>query len=158
MSIEKNVYEALRWLRTGEDDLDAASVLRENKKFPHACFHAQQAGEKALKAVWHYADADPWGHSIRKLVEDLENVDLSLYDRLKSLLRAGTMLDRFYIPTRYPNGLPELTPGEAYLDEDAEECIRHANEILTVVKSLLPDNGEDGSTHDKSTDANPVEG
>ncbi|MFO7462074.1 MAG: HEPN domain-containing protein [Desulfatiglandales bacterium] len=92
MSIEKNVYEALRWLRTGEDDLDAASVLRENKKFPHACFHAQQAGEKALKAVWHYADADPWGHSIRKLVEDLENVDLSLYDRLKSLLRAGTML------------------------------------------------------------------
>jgi len=89
MSIEKNLYEALRWLRTGEDDLDAAIVLRENKKFPHACFHAQQAGEKALKAVWHYADADPWGHSTRKLIEDLQNVDLSLYDRLKSLLKAG---------------------------------------------------------------------
>jgi HEPN domain-containing protein len=158
MSIEKNLYEALRWLRTGEDDLDAASVLRGNKKFFHACFHAQQAGEKALKAVWHYADADPWGHSIRKLITDLENVDLSLYDRLKSLLRAGTMLDRFYIPTRYPNGLPELTPGEAYLDEDAEECIQHATEILTVVKSLLPDNGKDESTHEKATDANPVEG
>jgi HEPN domain-containing protein len=140
MSTEKNVYEALRWLRTGEDDLDAAIVLKKNRKFPHACFHAQQAGEKALKAVWYYADADPWGHSIRRLIEDLENVDLSLHDRLKSLLRAGTVLDRFYIPTRYPNGLPELTPGEAYLDEDAEECIRQATEILAAVKSILPGN------------------
>jgi HEPN domain-containing protein len=133
-------------------------VLRENKKFPHACFHAQQAGEKALKAVWHYADADPWGHSTRKLIEDLQNVDLSLYDRLKSLLKAGTFLDRFYIPTSYPNGLPDLTPGEAYLDEDAQECIRHATEILAVVKSVLPDNGEDGSTRENSTDDRPVEG
>jgi hypothetical protein len=47
-------------------------------------------------------------------------VDLDLYDRVKGLLRAGTILDRFYIPTRYPNGLPELTPGEAYLDEEPE--------------------------------------
>jgi HEPN domain-containing protein len=138
MSIEKNVSEALRWLKTGEDDLDAAVVLRKNGKFPHACFYAQQAAEKALQAVWYYRDADPWGHSIRKLIEDLGNVDVSLYDRLKSLLRAGTVLDRFYIPTRYPNGLPELTPGEAYLEEDAEECIRQANQILAAVKSLLP--------------------
>jgi HEPN domain-containing protein len=137
MSTEKNMYEALRWLRTGEDDLDAAIVLRKNAKFPHACFHAQKAGEKVLKAVWYYADADPWGHSIRKLIEDLQNVDLNLYDPLKGLLRAGTILDRFYIPTRYPNGLPELTPGEAYQGEDADLCIQHATEMLTAVKSLL---------------------
>ncbi len=138
MSTEKNATEAARWLETGEDDLDAAVVLRENAKFPHACFYAQQAGEKALKAVWYHADADPWGHSIRKLIEDLESVDLNLYERLKSLLRAGTLLDRFYIPTRYPNGLPGLTPGEAYMDEDAEECIRQAGEILVAVRSILP--------------------
>lgn len=52
MSIEKNVAEALRWLRTGEDDLDAAIVLRKNGKYPQACFYAQQAGEKVLKAIW----------------------------------------------------------------------------------------------------------
>jgi HEPN domain-containing protein len=138
MSTEKNTSEALRWLKTGEDDLDAAAVLRKNRKFPQACFYAQQAAEKALKAIWYYRDADPWGHSIRKLIEDLENVDLTLYARLKTLLRAGTVLDRFYIPTRYPNGLPELTPAEAYLEEDAEECIRQANQILASVKSLLP--------------------
>jgi HEPN domain-containing protein len=137
MSTEKNVTEALRWLKTGEDDLEAAVVLRENGKFPQACFYTQQAGEKALKAVWYFRDADPWGHSIRRLIEDLENVDLNVYDQLKGLLKAGTVLDRFYIPTRYPNGLPELTPAEAYLDEDAELCIRQATEILAAVKSLL---------------------
>jgi HEPN domain-containing protein len=28
-------------------------------------------------------------------------------------------LDRFYIPTRYPNGLPDLTPGKYYFQKDA---------------------------------------
>jgi hypothetical protein len=50
--------------------------------------------------------------NINKVIEDLETVDLSLYDRLKNFLRAGTVLDRFYIPTRYPNGLPDLIPGD----------------------------------------------
>jgi HEPN domain-containing protein len=140
MSTEKNVYEALRWLRTGEDDLEAATVLKNNSMFPHACFHAQQAGEKALKAIWNYADADPWGHSIRRLIEDLEEVDMNRFVQLKGLLKAATILDRFYMPTRYPNGLPELTPREAYLEEDAELCIRQATEILATVKSLLPGN------------------
>ena len=150
MSIEKNIAEALRWLRTGEDDLDAAIVLKINGKYPQSCFYAQQAGEKALKAVWYYADADPWGHSIRKLIEDLQNVDLSLYDRLKGLLKPGTVLDRFYIPTRYPNGLPELTPSEAYMDEDADLCTQEATKILTTVKSLLPDGkGEKSSSPNK---------
>ena len=150
MSIEKNVAEALRWLRTGEDDLDAAIVLKKNGKYPQSCFYAQQAGEKILKAVWYYADADPWGHSIRKLIEDLQNVDLSFYDRLKGLLKAGTILDRFYIPTRYPNGLPDLTPSEAYMDEDADLCTQEATKILTTVKSLLPDgNGEKSSSPNK---------
>ncbi len=138
MSTEKNVVEALRWLKTGEDDLDAARVLKENGKFPHACFHAQQAGEKALKAVWYYRDADPWGHSVRRLIEEMERVDAFLFGQLKGLLRAGTILDRFYVPTRYPNGLPELTPAEAYLEEDAVLCIQLATEVVTAVKDLLP--------------------
>ena len=137
MSIENNIHEALRWLKTAEDDLDAASVLKANGKFPHACFHAQQAGEKAMKAVWYHCDADPWGHSVRRLIEDLENVDLNLYAQLKGLMRAGTILDRFYIPTRYPNGLPDLTPGEAFLDEDAALCIQLSDEIVAAVRSLL---------------------
>ena len=42
-----------------------------------------------------------------------------------------------YLPTRYPNGLPNLTPGEVYLKKDADLCIRHALSILTAVKSQI---------------------
>lgn len=137
MSTEKNIREAIRWLSTYEDDNDSAVILKENGKFAHACFHAQQAGEKALKAVWYFADADPWGHSIKKLIEDLNSVDLKLYQRLESYTRMGMVLDRFYIPTRYPNGLPDITPDEAFTDEDAGICITYSKKIIDKVRSIL---------------------
>ena len=74
MSTEKNAREASRWLTTADSDLDTATILRQSGKFAHSCFHAQQAGEKAIKALWIFADADPWGHSIKKRIEDLEQV------------------------------------------------------------------------------------
>ena len=137
MSIEKNIREAIRWLSTAEDDNDSAIILKENGKFAHSCFHAQQAGEKALKAVWFFADADPWGHSIKKLIEDLNSVDLKLYQRLEPFTRMGLVLDRFYIPTRYPNGLPDITPDEAFTDEDADTCISYSKKIIDEVRSIL---------------------
>ena len=125
MSIEKCKLEAERWLITAKDDLDTATILRKNNKFAHACFHAQQAAEKAVKAVWYLVDSDPWGHSIKKLIDDLEQVDINKYNILKKLERAGRLLDRFYIPTRYPNGLKEKEwlaaenpdPGPVHLDK-----------------------------------------
>ena len=62
MSNEKIRQESMRWLRTAEDDLDTSILLKNNKKFAHSCFHAQQAAEKAVKAIWYYEEADPWGH------------------------------------------------------------------------------------------------
>ncbi|HLP62750.1 MAG TPA: HEPN domain-containing protein [Candidatus Deferrimicrobium sp.] len=49
MSHKKNKEEAVRWLTTGQDELETAIILRKNKKHAHACFHAQQAVEKAVK-------------------------------------------------------------------------------------------------------------
>jgi HEPN domain-containing protein len=137
MSTEKNLKEAERWLNTAVDDLETAIILRKNKKFAHSCFHAQQAGEKAVKAVWYFADADPWGHSIKKLIGDLKSEDKNLYTQLAPLDRPAMVLDRFYIPTRYPNGLPDITPDIAFSDEDAEMCIDYSNKILAKVRTLL---------------------
>ena len=81
MSLEKNRQEAERWLKTAEGDLETAVILLENKKYAHSCFHSQQAGEKAIKAVWYLLDADPWGHSIQKLIQDLKHVDLNTTDK-----------------------------------------------------------------------------
>ncbi len=137
MSIEKNKIEASRWLRTAEDDLDSAVILKENKKFSHSCFHAHQAAEKALKAVWYRADADPWGHSIKKLIDDLEYADPGLFEVFKVFSRQASVLDRFYIPTRYPNGLPDITPDVAFDREDADTCIAHAKAITDAVRNYL---------------------
>ncbi len=51
MSGERNKHEAERWLNTAKEDIEAASILFNNKKFSHACFLSQQAAEKAIKAV-----------------------------------------------------------------------------------------------------------
>ena len=137
MSVEKNRREAERWFKTAQGDLESAVILMENNKYAHSCFHSQQAGEKAIKSIWYLLDVDPWGHSIKKLIQGLEQVDLKAHKKLKSLEKCAVLLDRFYITTRYPNGLPELTPEEAYLEEDAISCIENAKKIIKTVNSQL---------------------
>ncbi|WP_155309873.1 HEPN domain-containing protein [Desulfosarcina ovata] len=51
--------------------------------------------------------------------------------------KCAVQLDRFYITTRYPNGLPELTPEEAYLEDDAKLCIENAEKIIQAVKAII---------------------
>jgi len=43
-------------------------------------------------------------------------------------------LDRYYIPTRYPNGLPGGIPKENFTEEDADEGIKAAEEIIKAIK------------------------
>lgn len=137
MSVEKNRREADRWFKTAQGDFESAVILLENNRYAHSCFHSQQSGEKVIKAVWYLLDADPWGHSIKKLIQGLEQVDLKTHNKLKTLEKCAVLLDRFYITTRYPNGLPELTPEEAYLEEDAKNCIENAEKIIKAVQSIL---------------------
>ena len=69
MSDEKNRREAGRWLDTARSDLQTARILSENARWAHACFHAQQAAEKALKAVLAAVDAPiPRTHNLEDLL------------------------------------------------------------------------------------------
>jgi len=135
MSLDKNRYEAQRWLSTAGDDLNAAEILFNGGKFSHVCFLSQQCGEKALKAIWFFLDEDPWGHSIQKLIEEIPEEQTK--QNLFTLKTEGAMLDRHYIPARYPNGLPDLTPGECYFKSDAEKCMDAARKILDRARAIL---------------------
>ncbi len=78
--------------------------------------------------MWFAVGEDPWGHSIQALIDEF-----SMRDRLedaKSLREKAVLLDRFYIPTRYPNGLPDLTPGETYFTADSQQAIELAHGLL----------------------------
>ena len=99
--------EAERWLRQAESDL-AFAELGVREGFPaQACFTSQQAAEKALKAVL-YLRGERFvpGHS---LVDLLERAATSP-EALLHLRDSARQLDQYYIPTRYPNGLPAEFP------------------------------------------------
>ncbi len=56
---------------------------------------------------------------------------------LEAWLDQGALLDQFYIPTRYPNGLPDLTPGQVYRLDDARRGLEAAGTLVTVCRRWL---------------------
>ena len=130
--------EAARWLHQAQTDLGAAHLLTAG--FPAlACFHAQQAAEKALKAVLYAAGDRPvLGHAIAELGQAVEARDPSF-----AQLRAeAAKLDRYYIPTRYPNGLPEgADPGEAFDAEDARAAVATAGKVIAHAEAFMKSGG-----------------
>jgi HEPN domain-containing protein len=134
MSAEKLRFEAERWFRQASDDLDAAAALLAAQKYAQSCFYAQQAAEKALKAIWLRLDLDPWGHSAARLIRELPD---PVQSDFRPLLELALSLDKLYIPTRYPDALPGLTPSEAYTQKEAETAIQSAQTILDAVQIYL---------------------
>jgi HEPN domain-containing protein len=135
LSQEENRIEARRWLLQARADLRAAEVSAAGSRWEWACFQAQQAGEKAVKAVWYHHSLDPWGHSIGRLIEDFPLEPAKA--RLLPLLQNGKELDKLYIPTRYPNGLPDMIPADAFTRAEAERAIAAAAEIIRLVQAQM---------------------
>ncbi len=126
--------EAKRWLRQADVDLGAARRLADDFS-ALACFHAQQAAEKALKAIL-YATGDRvvLGHSLADLGA---RAALSTPD-YEEVRAEVAKLDRYYVPTRYPNGLPAGgDPAEAFDAEDAATAIAIAERALEHARSFL---------------------
>lgn len=137
MSAEKRLHEAGRWLEQATADLKAAADSRRAGNNEWACFQCQQAGEKALKALWIRDGHDPWGHSLLRLLE--EHPEERIRGRLAQLRDSASLLDKLYIPTRYPNGLPDLTPSRVYGEPDARAADAAAEQVVRFVRSELAD-------------------
>jgi len=68
--IARDREEGQRWLSQAENDVSAAKLLKDAGYCNLACFHAQQAAEKALKGFLYSKGADNvWGHSVARLME-----------------------------------------------------------------------------------------
>jgi len=122
---------ARTWFEQAEADLGAAVDSARTGHNEWSCFQAQQAGEKALKAfVYAHGRTSIVTHSLRRLVRECATIDPAFTD----LDEPARMLDQYYIPTRYPNGLDEETPPARYYDQrDAERCLQSARSILARV-------------------------
>lgn len=128
--------EAERWMMQCLRDLKAAKDSSSNGNYEWACFQAQQSAEKALKALIYASGRSIWGHMVVELLDSLKD----LYD-VHQLLDKARLLDRHYIPSRYPNVYESGYPGMFYDHKTAKEAILACEEFVKWVKVELKKRG-----------------
>lgn len=126
--------EGKRWLEQAIEDLKWAKDLAERGGYHIACFLSQQVGEKTLKAFL-YAQGEEIviGHSVERLC----HLAAKYEDNFLKKVKKWAILDSFYIPTRYPNGLPDSIPAKVYTSDAAREAVRLAGEIVDYIKEKV---------------------
>lgn len=121
------------WIEQARRDLEHAASDLERLFFEWACFSAQQAAEKATKAVLMKLGVESWGHSVADLLEELGR----LRPVPPALVEAGLELDKAYIASRYPNAHPSGAPGTRYTRTEAQRMVDHAANIVQFCEVLL---------------------
>jgi HEPN domain-containing protein len=118
---------AQQWLAKAVEDLGVAGIILESATGARwaACFHAQQATEKALKAVLVAAGTDfPRTHVLERLADllgDVELVDRSVLIDLTPWAVAG----------RYPEDVPDPTV------DDAQRLVASATSAVEAARRHL---------------------
>ena len=126
--------EGKRWLEQAEEDLKWSGELAKRGGYHIACFLAQQVGEKALKAFL-YARGDELiiGHSVERLCAEAASFDEEFAEKVKT----WSILDGYYVTTRYPNSLPDSIPARVYTAQAATDAVNIAGEIVAFVRGRI---------------------
>ena len=92
------------------------------------CFDAQQAAEKALKAVCVHRNLDfPKTHSLVILMDILESAGLEIPPEVK----AAAGLTSYAVQVRYPDW------GEEVTDEEYQSALELAGQVVSWAESIL---------------------
>lgn len=124
----------LDWWEQALRDREKAEFDLRHAYFEWACFTAQQSAEKAIKALCMYSGIDPWGHSLLSILKALKRTGFEIPSQIENSARR---LDFYYIPTRYPNGLPAGKPAEYYTQDEAMEALSACDSILEWCKTYI---------------------
>lgn len=116
--------EARRWLDLAESDLSDAENLVTGGRWRNACYLAQQAGEKAVKAVLAaHGLPFPRTHDIAVLVQ-LAPTDAVV----RGTDADAPSLSAFAVEARYPLDVPAPTA------EDARTAVADARKLVDAAK------------------------
>ncbi len=121
------------WLKQAYSDLGAAEDSTKSGHFEWACFQAQQAAEKALKALIISKGGESRTHSINFLLSQLpENIKVS-----EHIFTVAKELDKHYIPTRYPDSFSMGIPKDFFTLDDAKKAIANAKKIIKYAEEHI---------------------
>ncbi len=125
--------EYSRWIQTAKEHLRIAQHDGEGGFFSAAVLQAEQATQCALKALLHGVGRpqEARGHGLLALAEACARwAGLAFGEEDRQAL---ARLARDYLPTRYPDALPEGTPMGHYGPADAEQARATALRIVDTV-------------------------
>jgi HEPN domain-containing protein len=130
------------WLHQAQADLAQARLSAEAGHHEWACFAAHQAVEKALKALHLHHGQQSWGHGLGRSWRDLPpHVSEALAARVADLEDRLRVLDALYIPTRYPDSLPEGAPTDHFGRLQSSDALHHARSLVDAIRLAMADAG-----------------
>jgi HEPN domain-containing protein len=136
---KSSIDEGKRWLAQASEDLKWAKLLAQEGGWHIACFLSQQIAEIALKAyLYSQGEEIVIGHSVSRLCASASGYRAEFSEKAKQ----WSLLDGYYIPTRYPNGLPDGIPAEVYTKDAALTAVALATDAVDYVQMLLNINNE----------------
>ena len=116
------------WLNRAKSNLLLAKLMKEGVYLEDLSFNAQQAAEKAVKALLIHREVEfPYVHDLAELLTLVEEAGEEVPKSVKQVSR----LTRFAIVTRYPGILGPVT------EEEYEEAISTAEETVQWVEKEL---------------------
>ena len=133
MQTADRLTDTVRWLRYAEEDLITAETYLKDPRVPsrQSCWHAQQAAEKALKAVLIFLQIDFRRTHDLNVLRDL----LPESWQLKTALPNLGALNRWAVAARYPDDPQEAT------EANASEAVEQARAVWTAAFAELRQHG-----------------
>ena len=116
------------WLRYARSDLELARVVRPDEVlFEGLCFHAQQAAEKAMKAVLIAKGVPPpKTHNIRTLLDLLPQEVIAPQE-----IEDAASLTDYAVTSRYPGDF------ESVDEEEYEDTVRLAETVVLWAERII---------------------
>ena len=109
-----------QWFDRAHEDLQVARLVLQERHFAHTCFLAQQCIEKSLKAyLLAKTNAYPRVHKLVDLLAECEALDSAFAAYHADCI----VVDQYYIPTRYPDGVPGGLANGMPAETEAREAL-----------------------------------
>jgi HEPN domain-containing protein len=116
------------WLNRARSNLVQAKAKRKGVYLEDLCFHAQQATEKAIKALLIKLDVDfPYVHDLAELLTLVEKAG----QEVPASIRQAEPLSKFAVFTRYPGIGPSIK------EKEYRETVEIAARVINWAENII---------------------